>query len=57
MLARPPPRWSLGHYVKHAREARTPVPDKEQQAKEFADVKKELRAAKTQIKELALAGR
>jgi len=46
MLARPPQKWSVGHYVKNAREARTPVQDKEQQARAFADAKRELLAAK-----------
>lgn len=57
MLARPPPRWSLGHYVRHAREARTPSLSKEQQAKEFADVKRELLVAKERLKELKQGGR
>jgi hypothetical protein len=46
MLARPPQKWSVGHYVKNAREAKTPVQDKEQQAKAFAEAKRELLAAK-----------
>jgi hypothetical protein len=46
LLARPPQKWSVGHYVKNAREARTPVHDKEQQARAFAEAKRELLAAK-----------
>ncbi|KAK1765689.1 hypothetical protein QBC33DRAFT_560609 [Phialemonium atrogriseum] len=57
MLARPPQKWSLGHYVKNAREARTPVLDKEQQGKDFAEAKRELLAAKEQLKQLAAGGR
>jgi hypothetical protein len=49
MLARPPQKWSVGHYVKNAREARTPVEDKDEKAKAFAQAKAELLAAKAQL--------
>ena len=58
MLARPPQKWSLGAYVKSARDARAPVADnKEQQARAFTDAKKELLAAKEAMKQMAVAGR
>ncbi|KAH8909521.1 hypothetical protein BR93DRAFT_924503 [Coniochaeta sp. PMI_546] len=57
MLARPPQKWSVGHYVKNAREAKTPVHDKEQQAKAFAEAKRELLAAKEALERSATAGR
>lgn len=57
MLARPPQKWSLGAYVKSAREARAPVQDKEQQARAFADTKKELLAAKEALQRGAAARR
>lgn len=43
MLARPPKKWTLGHYLKenHVREA-PPVQDKEKRASELAAAKKEL---------------
>jgi hypothetical protein len=49
MLSRTPQKWSVGHYVKNAREAKTPVLDKEQQARAFAEAKKELLAAKAAL--------
>ncbi|RKU40292.1 hypothetical protein DL546_001698 [Coniochaeta pulveracea] len=49
MLARPPQKWSVGHYVKNAREARTPVEDKDEKVKAFARTKAELLAAKAQL--------
>jgi hypothetical protein len=49
MLARPPQKWSVGHYVKNAREARTPVEDKDEKARAFARAKAELLAAKAQL--------
>jgi hypothetical protein len=52
MLARPPQRWSLGHYVKNARETRIATLDKEQQAKAFQDAKKELLKAKEEMERL-----
>ncbi|OIW33256.1 hypothetical protein CONLIGDRAFT_165860 [Coniochaeta ligniaria NRRL 30616] len=57
MLARPPQKWSVGHYVKNAREAKAPVHDKEQQAKAFAEAKRELLAAKEALERSAAAGR
>lgn len=49
MLARPPQKWSVGHYVKNAREARAPVEDKDERAKAFEKAKKELLAAKASL--------
>jgi hypothetical protein len=49
MLARPPQKWSVGHYVKNAREAKAPVRDKEQQARAFEEAKRELLAAKAAL--------
>jgi hypothetical protein len=49
MLAKPPQKWSVGHYVKNARVARTPVEDKDEKAKAFARAKAELLAAKAQL--------
>ncbi|KAB5570222.1 hypothetical protein GE09DRAFT_699960 [Coniochaeta sp. 2T2.1] len=46
MLARPPQKWSVGHYVKNARDAKAAVRDKDAQAKAFAEAKRELLAAK-----------
>lgn len=57
MLARPPQKWSVGHYVKNAREAKTPVHDKEQQAKAFAEAKRELLASKEALGRSAAARR
>jgi hypothetical protein len=57
MLARPPQKWSVGHYVKNARETKAPVHDKEQQAKAFAEAKRELLAAKEALERSATAGR
>ncbi|KAK0621249.1 hypothetical protein B0T17DRAFT_508620 [Bombardia bombarda] len=54
MLARPPQKWSVGHYVKHARDYQAPAVDKEKQAKAFADTKRELLKAKEDLKMLAL---
>ncbi|KAL1873452.1 hypothetical protein VTK73DRAFT_950 [Phialemonium thermophilum] len=57
MLARPPQKWSLGHYVKNAREPRQRTLDKEQQEREFANTKRELLAAKEQLRQMATARR
>ncbi|KAK3944638.1 hypothetical protein QBC46DRAFT_157616 [Diplogelasinospora grovesii] len=54
MLARPPQKWSVGHYVKNAREVKAPVVDKEQEAKAFAEAKKELLRAKQELQNLAI---
>jgi hypothetical protein len=56
MLARPPQKWSLGHYVKHAREARVPVPDKEAQARAFAETKQQLLKAREELSQLESRG-
>ena len=52
MLARPPQKWSLGHYVKNAREAKIFSPNKEQKEREFANAKRELLAAGEEIRRL-----
>lgn len=57
MLARPPQKWSVGHYVKNAREAKTPVHDKEQKARAFAEAKRELLAAKEAMERSTGGGR
>lgn len=57
MLARPPQKWSVGHYVKNAREAKLPVRDKEEQARAFADAKRELLAAKAELEQSSGGGR
>jgi hypothetical protein len=54
MLARPPARWSLRHYVKNARDAEPRTQDKQQQAVEFAAIKQELLAAREAMKQLTL---
>lgn len=49
LLARPPAKWSLGHYVKNAREV-APLPaDPAQRARQFEDAKRELLRAKAEM--------
>lgn len=44
MLARPPKKWTLGHYIKESpvRETAPPVQDKEKRALDLAAAKKDL---------------
>lgn len=46
LLARPPLKHSLSHYVKNARDRRVPVADLEEERKRFEKAKAELLAAK-----------
>ena len=46
LLARPPLKGSLAHYVKNARDRRVPVADPEQEKKRFQQAKAELLAMK-----------
>lgn len=57
MLARPPQKWSVGHYVKNARDAKPRVADKEQQARALAEAKRDLLAAKEQLERSTFAAR
>ncbi|KAK2070525.1 hypothetical protein P8C59_005011 [Phyllachora maydis] len=58
LLARPPLRWSLGHYIKRAREARPPPPvDRAREAQRFAEAKDELRRARDELRGLLPVGR
>lgn len=54
LLLRPPGKWSLGHYVKNARDVKRPVVDKEKQAKDFEAAKRELLRAKAELENLGL---
>ncbi|KAK3692531.1 hypothetical protein B0T22DRAFT_475443 [Podospora appendiculata] len=54
MLARPAQKYSLGHYIKNARDCRMPVVDKAKSAQDFADVKRELLRAKEDLQRLSI---
>ncbi|KXX73980.1 hypothetical protein MMYC01_202271 [Madurella mycetomatis] len=56
LLARPPGKRSLGHYVKNAREVAPPPVDPAQRARKFEDAKRELLRAKEEIERRALKG-
>ncbi|KAK3357526.1 hypothetical protein B0T25DRAFT_516939 [Lasiosphaeria hispida] len=53
MLARPAQKWSLSHYVKNARDRKTPVADKEKEAQDFERTKNALRQAKEELQRLS----
>ncbi|KAL2128045.1 hypothetical protein VTI74DRAFT_9792 [Chaetomium olivicolor] len=61
LLARKPPKWSLGHYVKNARVRADVAAEQQQQeeerARKFEEAKRELLRAKEEIERLAGAGR
>ncbi|GAB1320613.1 hypothetical protein MFIFM68171_10823 [Madurella fahalii] len=56
LLARPPGKRSLGHYVKNAREVAPPPVDPEQRARKFEDAKRELLRAKEEMERRAWRG-
>jgi hypothetical protein len=50
LLARPPGKWSLGHYVKNARAVTPPAPlDPAERARQFEEAKRELLRAKAEL--------
>lgn len=55
MLARKPLKWTLGHYVKEAsaREPSKPAEDKDRLAQDMEAKKKEMLAAKEEIRRLS----
>lgn len=53
LLARKPQKWSLGHYVKNARDVKKPVKTPAQEAQAFQDTKAELLRAKEELQRLA----
>jgi hypothetical protein len=55
MLARPPLKWSLGHYVRNPRESKDPNAafSAEEKAKRFEEAKKKLLRDKEVIDEIA----
>lgn len=52
LLSRPPGKWSLGHYVKNARDVKRPPVDKEKQARDFEAAKRDLLRAKAELENL-----
>jgi hypothetical protein len=54
LLARAPLKWSLGHYVKNARERKV-VEDPEERARRFEEAKMRLLRDKERIDEIAVA--
>lgn len=55
MLARKPLKWTLGHYVKEAatRESSKPAEDKDQLAQDMEAKKREMLAAKEEIRRMS----
>ena len=56
-LARQPGRWTLGYWVKNAKDMQPPVQSRELQATKFADAKRELLRAKGDLELLSFGAR